>query len=117
MHKLFFIFLLVFVIGCVKHRVDTFPKWCEQITGVDPQRKYGPFWAIIFSVSFDGDAIRDDYTAFLNKGHLEKVQNRAPRMTWREGTALHLVNLSSLMVIEPEKIIDAWREGIQLAKQ
>ena len=35
-----------------------FPEWCEQITGVDLEKKYVPFWAVLFSVSFDGDAIR-----------------------------------------------------------
>ena len=72
---------------------------------------------MIFSVSFDGDAIRNDFTAFLNKTHLEKVQNRAPKMAWRDGTELHLVNLSSLLVIEPKKVIEEWRQGIELDKE
>lgn len=115
--KVLLIALLLLATGCAKHRVDTFPEWCEQITGVDLQKKYAPFWAVFFSVSFDEDAIRDDYTSFLNKTHLEKVHNRAARMAWREGTALHLVNLSSLLAIEPEKIIDEWKRGIELAKE
>jgi hypothetical protein len=117
MRSILLIILAMLVVGCAQHKVDTFPEWCEQITGVNLEKKYRPFWAVIFSVSFDGDAIRDDYTAFLNKSHLEKVQNRAPRMAWREGTELHLVNLSSLLVIEPEKIIEEWRKGIELAKE
>jgi hypothetical protein len=117
MKVLFALLLPVFLLGCSEHRVDTFPEWCEQIAGVDLQKQHAPFWAVIFSVSFDGDAIRDDFTAFLNKTHLEKVQNRAPKMAWREGTELHLVNLSSLLMIEPEKIIDEWKRGIELAKE
>ncbi|GAF74046.1 unnamed protein product [marine sediment metagenome] len=109
-------FLVVLLIGCSEHKVDTFPEWCEQITGVDLEEKYAPFWAVIFSVSFDGDSIRDDYTESLNKTHLEKVGNRAPKMAWREGTEFHLVNLSSLMMIDPEEIISQWRQGIELAK-
>ena len=103
--------------ACSEHVVDTFPEWCEQITGVDLEEKYLPFWAVLFSVSFDGDAIRADYVKFLNNSHMEKVQNRAPRMAWREGTELHLVNLSSLLMIEPEKIIGEWRKGIETAKR
>ena len=37
-------------------------------------------------------------------------------MSWREGTALHLANPSSLFVVEPEKFIEEWRAGLELAK-
>jgi hypothetical protein len=107
--------LVAAVPGCSEHRVDTFPEWCEQITGVDLEEKYAPLWAVLFSVSFDGDAIRDDFVKFLNDSHMEKIQNRAPRMAWREGTELHLVNLSSFLVIEPEKVIGEWRNGVEKA--
>ena len=105
------------VTACSEHRVDTAPEWCEQITGVDLEDKYAPVWVVLFSVSFDGDAIRDDYVKFLNDTHMEKVENRAPRMAWREGTELHLVNLSSLLMIEPEQIIGEWRNGVETAKR
>ena len=117
MLKICLVIIAFSIFGCAEHRVDTFQEWCEQISGEDLDEKYRPFWAVIFSVSFDGDAIRDDYTEFLNKLHLEKVGNRAPKMAWREGTELHLVNFSSLLVIEPEKIIEEWRRGIELSKQ
>jgi len=45
---------LLALAACAEHRVDTFSEWCEQITGVDLEEKYSPFWAVIFSVSFDG---------------------------------------------------------------
>ncbi len=67
-------------------------------------------------MSFHHDAVRDDFVKFLNDAHMEKVQNRAPRMAWREGTELHLVNLSSLLVVEPEEIIGGWRQGVENAK-
>ena len=105
--------LALMIAGCSELVVDTFPKWCEQILGVDLQEKYEPFWSVVFSVRYDGDAIRDDYVRFLNDTHMEKVERRAPRMAWREGTELHLVNLSSLLVVEPEKIIGGWRRGIE----
>lgn len=117
MRNILLVILFMLVVGCAQHKVDTLPEWCEQITGVNLETKYRPFWSVIFSVSFDGDAIRDDFTAFLNKAHLEKVQNRTPKMAWREGTQLHLVNLSSLLLIEPEKVIEEWRQGIERAKE
>ena len=49
--------------------------------GVDLEDKYAPFWAVLFTVSFDGDAIRDDYVKFLNDSHMEKIANRAPRIS------------------------------------
>lgn len=72
--------------GCYVHEVDTFPKWCEQITGVDLEAKYRPFWAAIFGVRFDPEAIRDDFTKFLDYVHTKKTEGRAPRMAWRDGT-------------------------------
>jgi hypothetical protein len=111
------IIFLLFCSGCAEHKVDTFQEWCEQISGVDLDEKYRPFWAVIFGVSFNGDTIRDDYAEFLNKLHLEKVGNRAPKMAWRKGTELHLVNLSSLLVVEPKTIIEEWGKGIELSKE
>lgn len=105
------------VAGCSDHRVDTFREWCEQITGVDLEAKYRPFWAVLFSVSFDGDAIRDDFAKFLNDAYMKKVENRAPKMAWREGIELHLVNLSGFFELEPEEFIAEWREGIETAKR
>lgn len=108
--------VLLLALGCARHHVDTVPEWCEQITGVNLADKYQPFWGVIFSVSFDGDAIRDDFVREMNKLHLEKVQHRSPRMAWREGTAFHLINLSTLLQIEPVKIIEEWRQGIEADK-
>ena len=54
------VFLFV-LFGCSEHKVDTFPRWCEQLSGVDLQKKYAPFWAVS-GVSFHGDAIRDGST-------------------------------------------------------
>ncbi len=102
--------------ACSEHKVDTFPEWCEQITGVDLAEEHRPWWAVIFTISYDGDAIRDDYVAHMNSLHMEKVQNRAPRMVWRENTNLHIVNLSSFLEIEPEKFIAQWRDAIEMAK-
>jgi hypothetical protein len=107
---------LVFIAGCAEHKVDTFAEWCEQITGVDLQKKYTPFWAVSLGVSFDGEAIRDSYAEFLNKSHLHAVQNRTPRMAWREGTALHLINISSFLEVEAKQTIDEWRNGIDADK-
>ena len=102
--------------GRYTHTVDTFSEWCEQITGVDLEQQYSPSWSVSFSVSFDGDAIRDDYVRVLNDAHMEKVGNRSPRMAWRQDTDLHLINLSSLLVVEPEELISEWRRGIEAAK-
>ena len=116
MRKTILAAMALLLTGCSEHVVDTFPEWCEQISGVDLEEKYAPFWAVMFSVKFDGDAIRDDFVKFLDDTHMQKIEGRAPRMAWREGTELHLVNLSSLLVIEPEKVIAEWRRGIETAK-
>jgi hypothetical protein len=113
----FWLSMLCALGACSEHVVDTFPEWCEQIAGVDLEKKYAPSWAVLFSVRVDGDAIRDDYVKFLNDSHREKVQNRMPRMAWREGAELHLVNLSSLLMVEPEVVIREWRKGVETANR
>lgn len=123
-------FLLVAVVfiltSCYTHEVDTVSEWCEQIAGVDLAEKHRPWWAVIFGVSFDGDKIRDDHATYLNSWYMEIVRNRARRMeivqnrgrrmVWREGTDLHMVNLASLLQIDPEKFIAEWRDRIEKAK-
>ena len=104
------------ILACSTHEIDTAEGWCDQINGKDLDKKYRPAWAIEFSVRFNGDAIRDDYAGMLNTLYLENAEGRIPRMAWRVGTELHLVNPSSLFVVEPERFIENWRAGIELAK-
>jgi len=102
--------------GCYHLEIDSVPKWCDHIEEVDLEEKYSSFWALFTPVSFHEDKVRDDFVAIMNETHMEKVENRSPRMAWREETAFHLINLSSLLVIEPEKIIEEWQNGIEKAK-
>lgn len=111
-----FLMAMTLLAGCYDFKIDTVPKWCDQIGGVNLEEKYRPFWAVFFAVSTDADAIRDDFVAFMNTAHMDKVENRSPRMAWREGPIFHLINLSTLMQIEPSEIIEKWREGIEKAK-
>ena len=107
--------LTIFQFGCSKHKVDTVEEWCEQITGVDLNKKYMPFWAITLAVTYDADAIRDEFVNILDTLFLEKVNNRSPKMAWRDSTTIHIVNLSSLMMINPDSVINEWRIGIDLS--
>ena len=90
--------------------------WCDQLAGTNLEGKYRPFWAVFVGTSIDAEAIRDDFVAMINEAQMQKVEHRAPRMAWREGTAFHLINLSTLMVIEPGEVIEKWRDGIEKAK-
>lgn len=108
-----YIFLLLLFFGCSEHKVDTFEKWCESISGENLKAKYAPFWAIKLSVSVDEERIRNDFVFFLNSTLLKKVSYRAPRMAWEEETELHVVNLSSLLEVDPEVMIQKWRRGIE----
>lgn len=101
--------------ACSDYTFDTFPKWCERIIDENAAEKHQPFWAIFPGVSTHHDAVRDDFVKLLNDTHMEKVENRSDRMAWREGTNLHLINLSSFLVVDAEKIIAEWRRGIDRA--
>jgi hypothetical protein len=108
---------LSLLVGCWNHEVDTAGEWCERISGADLIEKYAPFWALLPNVSFSAEAIRDDFVSLLNTSLLEEVEHRAERMAWRDGTDLHIENLSTLMEIAPEGVISGWREGIDRAKR
>ena len=101
--------------GCTFHDIDTFPKWCEQIKGVDLQQKYSQ--GVLFSVSVNEEAVREDFVKFLNALYVQKVPNRTLRMVWREGKTLHVVNLSNVRVRDREKIINEFKKGISLYNQ
>jgi hypothetical protein len=109
--------LALISIGCTTHHeVDTFPEWCEQISGVDLSDKYNKPWTPFFAVSFKGDAIRDDFMKSMNETYNEKMKTEDSGIMWREGTELHLVNPSSFYIIEPEEFISEWKNKIQLSK-
>ena len=114
--KILGIFFLLLV-GCSEIKVDTFQKWCELISGEDLKGKYTKFWVIKLSVSIDKERIRDDFIIFLNRSMLKKVQYKVYQMAWIKDKELHIVNLSSLLKIEPELMIDKWQNGIKLALQ
>lgn len=109
------------LVGCYEHKVNTYKGWCERLSDInegnsDPDQAYRPFWAVIYSVRIDRDEIRDDFVKFLNDAYMEKVQKRAPRMVWRVGKVLHVVNLSSLFVVEPGDFLADWKKGIAKAQ-
>lgn len=109
--------LVIMVFGaCYTLRVDTLEEWCDQISDVDLEAKYAPYWAPLFGVQFFQDSVAEDFTHFVDSLYVAKAEGRAERMAWREGrwhdpgtSILHLVNLSSLFVTEPHEFIDEWR--------
>lgn len=105
--------LPLFLMGCYQHEIETFQEMCEYTN----KEYVSPPLAINVSISINDEAVMDDYVNYLNKSHMEEVNNRIEKMAWREGRDLHLVNFSSLLIVEPETIISEWKEGINLAKQ
>ena len=69
--------LHAFTSACYHLTLDTVPRWCDQIAGVNLEKKYMPFWAAFFSVSTNAEGIRDNYVKILNELYMEKIQNRA----------------------------------------
>ena len=62
-HSLRWVVVFLFSIacvGCTHHEVNSWERWCEQITGVDLETRYNRRGGF-FAVSFDADAIRDDF--------------------------------------------------------
>jgi hypothetical protein len=115
MKSLLTIFTLsIICVGCEhQNTVETVAQDCEVIQG----NYEHPFWAVLTSTYWDEEALRDSYAETFNNLYLEKVENRADVMVWREGEILHMINLSSLFMIEPEEIISEWSEKLELAKR
>lgn len=112
MQRLVWVLICMLVLGCTQHRIDTVQEWCERISGVNLEQKYGKPWAVFFAVSVDGDAIRDDFTRLLNEAYLQRAQNRIERMVWREGTTLHVVNPASFLSVNPDPFVEEWKHKI-----
>lgn len=104
------------ILGCSHYEVTTLEDWCDHINGVDLIEKHSPSWSVLPAISYNGESIRDSYTAMMDSAYLIKVDRRADRMAWREGTVLHMENLSTLMVLEPSEFINDWRQGIERAQ-
>ena len=87
------------------------------ITYTHVNKKYKPFWSLFTVVSFHNDEVLDSLVAFLNETYMKKFEGRLDRAVWREGApaagVLHVTNLSGLFVIEPERFIEEWRQGIE----
>ena len=75
----------IFVASCSNYEVNTTERWCEHLLSDGSiAEKHAPFWAVLPSVSFNGNAIRDDFVRFLNEAMMQKVEGRIDRMVWRE---------------------------------
>lgn len=112
-----FLFISSFtILGCAEHKVDTVSKYCEKASGVNLSEKYFSSWALVFSVKIDAEAVRNEYTNILNQSYIEKTNGRSELMAWRTGNDLHLINLSGFFRVEPEKLIEEWKRGIDLTK-
>jgi hypothetical protein len=105
--------LVLALSGCPHRDITTAEDWCRHLAGEDLYSPVGLFP----SIAFKAEAIRDDFARIVNEALLEKVEHRTRRMAWREGTTLHVENLSGLLVGEPERIIGEWREGIARANR
>lgn len=122
-----FVSVLIFH-GCSHHEVDTWEEWCEQISGVDLEKKYNK-WGVFFSVRHNADAIRKDFTEKYNwlvltdvgskyLGGAEpdsKVMQELARLkmvgAWSEGNTLHIAN--SLLIKDDKLGINEFPEFVE----
>jgi hypothetical protein len=98
--------------ACYEVKIDTLQRWCEHVSGTDLTEKYAPAWALLPSVSFHYDEIRQSYVGLLDSLALARVKGRAPRMVWQTGTTLNVASPSDLLVIAPESVLADWRAGL-----
>jgi hypothetical protein len=91
--------------ACTTHEVNTWERWCEQIRGVDLERKYRG-WGIIFGVSYDAEAIRKDFAERFNAIAIASVSNRY--FDGRPADDPVLAEMARL------RLIGAWHESTEL---
>ena len=113
MKQLLLIIIILFTSGCAEHHVDTVEEWCEEISGKNLAKLYEPSWGVFFSVYYNGEQIRDHYVKILNDAYTQKSEGRSDKMVWREGTELHMINLSALFLIDESEIVNAWKDGME----
>jgi len=119
------ILLVVVLYGCVPgtfRSVTTYEEWVKRHIEIQSgqDRRH-----LVFHINTE--AIKNDYVRFLNEFYMKKVhlgdtpadpsQWRIDRMVWREMDVLHVENISTLMLIEPDKLIDQWEQGFEKVRR
>jgi hypothetical protein len=65
-----------------------------------------------FVYSIDRNKVREGFVKQLKVAHMKNLQNRSDRMVWMEGKHLHMYNMSSFFETPPERMIQAFKDGI-----
>ncbi len=108
------IFLLVgslSLTACVRHEINTFDRWCEQIQGTDLKSKYG--FGPLFFLKLDEQSVSNDFVAYFNQQYLELAEGKFEQMVWRHERTLHLMNTSMINKTKTDDLIQAIEIGIE----
>ena len=98
---LIFLFSIILSSGCknrVSYNVTTWEEWCSQLLGEDLNKKYNSP-----GVTFDGDAIREDFVKQYNELIIKLIANR-----YLSGASQDDEVVKDMVRL---KLIGVWREG------
>lgn len=93
------------IAACKTHEVNTWERWCEQVTQVDLKNKYRG-WAVVFGVSYNAEAIREDFANRFHKKAITSVRNR-----YFGGVSIDDPVLEEMVQI---RLIGVWHESTEL---
>jgi len=110
-----FLFTIILT-SCSETEINSFEVLCEKIEQSKLEYNNAEIWTGNSSILFDPTQIKKSYVQFFNKAYLERIENRAKTMAWKEDNAFHIVNLSAFLYVEPEEIIKEWENGVALAR-
>jgi hypothetical protein len=97
--------------SCVRHEINTFNRWCEQLQGNDLQAQYG--FGPVFFLALDEEAVREDFVEYFNQQYTEMTEGKFERMVWKHEGTLHLMNTSIINKTNTDDLIQAIETGIE----
>lgn len=125
------IFLIILAAGCagyftifktplVYNRTTTYSKWAMRYMRIEAGENSAQPGIIFYD---DKNAIMDDYVQNINSSVQDLVrystksagiaQPTNPKMAWREGRTLYIVNPSCYTDIPQQDVVNAWTLGLQ----
>lgn len=97
--------------GCVRHQINTFERWCEQIQGTDLKSKYG--FGPLFFLKYDEQSVSQDFVDYFNQQYVELAEGKFEQMVWHHERHLHLMNTSMINKTKTDDLIQAIEIGIE----
>lgn len=97
--------------GCSDYTITTVEEIHLSQDALESRHK--PFWCVLWGISVDRNAIRDDITKIMNDVLSENFKRPEEKWAWREGKNLFILNPAIIFKVDPNKIIETFNKDIK----